>query len=178
MLRKGRRAALSRSGPNDLITRAPAPTDPIPASISLRCSTFWPRNSTATRSCFLSFAGLPVMNSRPCSAPLPGQPIEFRKPSRRHPPAAKPLTANPQRFWHCGQVEPIPPAPRFPGRRSGTAGEETGPSPFWRGDTDFLAEIGQASRQAAARAKRDRLFMAAATSLYSLYVATQGVLRP
>ncbi|MFZ0887306.1 MAG: SWIM zinc finger family protein [Candidatus Binataceae bacterium] len=66
--------------------------------------------------------------------------------------AAKPLTANPQRFWHCGQVTDSSCSEVPPDGEAAPLAKRLGPIPFWRGDTDFLAEIGQASRQAAARA--------------------------
>jgi uncharacterized Zn finger protein len=64
----------------------------------------------------------------------------------------EPLTADPQRFWR-GVPMPEQVYGDF------TAGEEAAPLakrlggfPFWRGETDFLDEIGRLSQQAAARA--------------------------
>ena len=66
--------------------------------------------------------------------------------------AAQPLSADPRRFWRGAQI---------PDQRYGEAalGDEAAPIarrlgafPFWRGETDFLEEIGRLSRDAAARA--------------------------
>ena len=71
---------------------------------------------------------------------------------RTQPAASAPLTADPQRFWRGA------PAPEHVFGSFGAAEEAAplakrlGAFPFWRGETDFLDEIGRLSQMAAARA--------------------------
>jgi uncharacterized Zn finger protein len=64
----------------------------------------------------------------------------------------EPLAADSQRFWHGGPT----PDQRYrdfaPGDEAAPLARRLGPFPFWRGETDFLDEVGRLSRQAAARA--------------------------
>lgn len=66
--------------------------------------------------------------------------------------AAKPLSADPHRFWHCGQMPDSSRAEIPPDGEAAPLARRLGPIPFWRGETDFLGAIGHASQQAAARA--------------------------
>jgi len=66
--------------------------------------------------------------------------------------APQPLTADPQRFWRGGQLPPQSYADVALGHEAAPLASRLGALPFWRGETDFLEEIGRLSLQAAGRA--------------------------
>jgi uncharacterized Zn finger protein len=66
--------------------------------------------------------------------------------------APQPLTANPQLFWRGGQLPPQSYADVALGHEAAPLAARLGALSFWRGETDFLEEIGRLSLQAAGRA--------------------------
>jgi uncharacterized Zn finger protein len=66
--------------------------------------------------------------------------------------APQPLTADPQRFWRGGQLPPQSSADIALGHEGAPLASRLGALPFWRGETNFLEEIGRLSLQAAERA--------------------------
>jgi uncharacterized Zn finger protein len=66
--------------------------------------------------------------------------------------APQPLTADPQRFWRGDRLPPHSYADVALGHEAAPLAGRLGAFPFWRGETDFLEEIGRLSLQAAGRA--------------------------
>ncbi len=66
--------------------------------------------------------------------------------------ALRPLTADPQRFWRGDRLPPQSYADVALGHEAAPLASRLGALPFWRGETDFLEEIGRISLQAAGRA--------------------------
>jgi uncharacterized Zn finger protein len=66
--------------------------------------------------------------------------------------APEPLTADPQRFWRGDRLPPQSYADVGLGHEAAPLASRLGAFPFWRGETDFLEEIGRLSLEAAGRA--------------------------
>jgi uncharacterized Zn finger protein len=66
--------------------------------------------------------------------------------------APQPLTADPQRFWRGDRLPPQSYADVALGHEAAPLVSRLGALPFWRGETDFLEEIGRLSLRAAGRA--------------------------
>jgi uncharacterized Zn finger protein len=66
--------------------------------------------------------------------------------------APQPLTADPQRFWRGDRLPPQSYADVGLGHEAAPLASRLGAFPFWRGETDFLEEIGRLSLKAAERA--------------------------
>jgi uncharacterized Zn finger protein len=63
--------------------------------------------------------------------------------------APQPLTADPQRFWRGDRLPPQSYADVGLGHEAAPLASRLGAFPFWRGERDFLEEIGRLSLQAA-----------------------------
>ncbi len=70
----------------------------------------------------------------------------------RAPAVLRPLTADPQRFWRGDRLPPQSYADVAVGHEAAPLASRLGALPFWRGEKDFLEEIGRLSLQAAGRA--------------------------
>jgi uncharacterized Zn finger protein len=66
--------------------------------------------------------------------------------------APRPLTADPQRFWRGDRLPPQSYADVALGHEAAPLASRLGVLPFWRGEPNFLEEIGRLSLQAAGRA--------------------------
>jgi uncharacterized Zn finger protein len=66
--------------------------------------------------------------------------------------APQPLTADPQRFWRGDRLPPQSYADVGLGHEAAPLASRLGAFPFWRGEADFLEEIGRLSLEAAGRA--------------------------
>ncbi len=64
----------------------------------------------------------------------------------------EPLIADPQHFWRGGKTPEQAYGDVAPGEEAAPLAKRLGALPFWRGETDFLDEIGRLSQKAAARA--------------------------
>jgi uncharacterized Zn finger protein len=70
----------------------------------------------------------------------------------RAPAVLRPLTADPQGFWRGDRLPPQSYADVALGHEAAPLVSRLGILPFWRGEKDFLEEIGRISLQAAMRA--------------------------
>ena len=65
---------------------------------------------------------------------------------------AQPLASDPQSFWRAARLPDLTYGDVAPADEAAPMARRLGPFPLWRGDTDFLEEVGALSRTAAARA--------------------------
>jgi uncharacterized Zn finger protein len=68
------------------------------------------------------------------------------------PASSQPLSADPQSFWRAARSFDLTYGDVAAAEESAPMARRLGAFPFWRGDTDFLEEVGRLSRAAAARA--------------------------
>jgi uncharacterized Zn finger protein len=64
----------------------------------------------------------------------------------------QPLNCDPRRFWRAAKIPEHSYAGAAAGQEAAPVARRLGPFPLWRGESDFLEEIGRLSRDAAARA--------------------------
>jgi uncharacterized Zn finger protein len=79
-------------------------------------------------------------------------PVDETEEGRVQAAKPEPLIADPQRFWRGGQIPEQAYGDLAPGEEAAPLAKRLGPFPFWRGETDFLDEVGRLSQKAAARA--------------------------
>ena len=67
-------------------------------------------------------------------------------------PHEQPLASDPQSFWGAARIPDLKYGDVAPADEAAPIARRLGPFPLWRGDTDFLEELGALSQAAAARA--------------------------